>query len=160
MNPDHFESKRINYEYYEARTIHESSLSPGVHSILAAELGKTREAWEFFTYMARLDLDNYNRNTEQGLHVTSMSGAWLNMVCGWGGLRTDGNLLSFTPSIPGKWRAFTYRLRYRGSILEVAVDRKSARFRIVSGDDIKIRVYGKVRTATAAGFAVELPRAK
>ena len=154
------ESKRINYEYYEARTIHESSLSPGVHSILAAELGKTREAWEFFTYMARLDLDNYNRNTEQGLHVTSMSGAWLNMVCGWGGLRTDGNLLSFTPSIPGKWRAFTYRLRYRGSILEVAVDRKSARFRIVSGDDIKIRVYGKVRTATAAGFAVELPRAK
>ena len=97
--------------------------------------------------MARLDLDNYNRNTEQGLHVTSMSGAWLNMVCGWGGLRTDGDLLSFIPSIPGKWRAFTYRLSYRGSILEVTVDRKSARFRVVSGDGIKIRVYGKVRKA-------------
>ncbi|MEI7898742.1 MAG: glycosyl hydrolase family 65 protein [bacterium] len=150
------ESKRINYEYYEARTIHESSLSPGVHSILAAELGKGQEAWDFFTYMARLDLDNFNRNTEQGLHVTSMSGAWLNMVCGWGGLRTDGSLLSFTPSIPKKWKSFSYRLCYRGSILEVAVDKKAALFRVVSGADITIKVYGKVRMATPAGFQMNL----
>ncbi|MCX6996663.1 MAG: family 65 glycosyl hydrolase [Kiritimatiellaeota bacterium] len=149
-------TKRVNYEYYEARTIHESSLSPGVHSILAAELGKTREAWEFFTYMVRLDLDNYNRNTAQGLHVTSMSGAWLNMVYGWGGLRTDGDLLSFNPSIPRKWQAFRFRLRYRGSILEVAVNKKSARFRMVSGADLKLRVYGRQRTATTSGFVVKL----
>ncbi len=151
-------TKRINYDYYEARTIHESSLSPGVHSILASELGKEKEAWEFFSYMARMDLDNYNRNTEQGLHVTSMSGAWLNMVYGWGGLRTDGKLLSFIPVIPRKWKAFSYRLRCRGSILEVSVGRKSTCFRVVSGDSVKIKVYGKVRTATAAGFEVPLQK--
>jgi maltose phosphorylase len=151
------QTKKINYEYYEARTIHESSLSPGVHSILAAELGKAREAWEFFTYMARLDLDNYNRNTEQGLHVTSMSGAWLNMVYGWGGLRTDGDWLSFNPSIPRKWRAFSYRLRCRGgAVLEVAVDKKSVRFRVVEGPAVKIKVYGAVRTADSSGFEVKL----
>jgi maltose phosphorylase len=151
-------SKRINYEYYEARTIHESSLSPGVHSILAAELGKEREAWDFFAYMARLDLDNYNRNTEQGLHVTSMSGAWLNMIYGWGGLRTDANLLSFIPAIPRKWKAFSYRLRYHGSILEITVNKDSARFRVVSGADVKIKIYGRVRTATSAGITVGLQK--
>ena len=149
-------TKRANYDYYEARTIHESSLSPGVHSILAAELGKEREAWDFFTYMVRLDLDNYNRNTEQGLHVTSMSGAWLNMVYGWGGLRTDGDLLSFCPSIPRKWKAFSFRLRCRDSILEVAVDRKAARFCVVSGGGVKIRVYEKVHTVSPAGCSIAL----
>jgi maltose phosphorylase len=152
------ETKRANYEYYEARTIHESSLSPGVHSILAAELGKEKEAWDFFKYMVRLDLDNYNRNTEQGLHVTSMSGAWLNMVYGWGGLRTDGDLLSFAPSIPRKWRTMSFRLQYRGSVLEVVLDKKCARFRVVRGREVKIRVYGKERTVSPADICVELPK--
>jgi len=147
-------TKKINYEYYEARTIHESSLSPGVHSILASELGKGKEAWDFFKYMVRMDLDNYNRNTEQGLHVTSMSGAWLNMVYGWGGLRTDGDLLSFIPAIPRKWREFSYRLRCRGSILEVTVGRKSAIFRVVKGASVRARIYGKVHEITAAGLDV------
>jgi maltose phosphorylase len=152
------ETKRINYDYYEARTIHESSLSPGVHSILAAELGKAQEAWDFFTYMVRMDLDNYNRNTEQGLHVTSMSGAWLNMVFGWGGLRTDGKQLSFNPSIPKKWQSFSFRLAQQGSIIEVSLDKKSARFRVVSGPSLKIRVYGELRTANATGFEVKLQK--
>jgi len=150
------ETKMVNYEYYEARTVHESSLSPGVHSILAAELGKVKEAWDFFVYMARLDLDNYNRNTEQGLHVTSMSGAWLNMVYGWGGLRSDGDSLAFLPTIPKRWQSFSFRLRYRDSVLEVAVNKRVACFRVISGADIKIKVYGRVRTATVAGIAVDL----
>lgn len=149
-------TKKRNYEYYEARTIHESSLSPGVHSILASELGKKKEAWEFFKYMVRMDLDNYNRNTEQGLHVTSMSGAWLNMVYGWGGLRTDGDCLSFIPAMPAGWKGFSFRLRYSGSILEVSVDRKTAMFRVVSGGDIIIKVYGRKCTATADGLSVRL----
>jgi maltose phosphorylase len=149
-------TKRINYDYYEARTIHESSLSPGVHSILASELGKSREAWEFFTYMVRMDLDNYNHNTEQGLHVTSMSGAWMNMVYGWGGLRTDGKELSFIPAMPAAWKGFRFRLRSGGSVLEVKVDKRAAHFRVVSGDSLRIRVYGKPVHATAKGVTVPL----
>ena len=67
------EEKKANYGFYEARTIHESSLSPSLHSILALELGKTEQAYQFFTYAARLDLDNYNRNTEQGQHATNQN---------------------------------------------------------------------------------------
>src|SRR5208282_6293631 len=87
------EEKRKNYEFYEARTSHESSLSPSLHAILAAELGKREEAYNFLAYAARLDLDNYNRNTEQGIHSSSAAGVWASMVSGFGGLRTDAETL-------------------------------------------------------------------
>jgi maltose phosphorylase len=97
------EEKKANYEFYEARTIHESSLSPSLHSILALELGKSEQGYAFFKYAARLDLDNYNRNTEQGLHATSAAGVWANLVCGYGGMRSDGSELSFFPRIAQVW---------------------------------------------------------
>ena len=70
-----FESKKINYEYYEPKCIHESSLSPSIHSVFASELQKHEEAFEFFGFATRMDLDNYNRNTKEGLHTTSLAGA-------------------------------------------------------------------------------------
>ncbi len=87
------EEKRINYEFYEARTSHESSLSPSLHAVLAAELGKMEEAYQFLAYASRLDLDNYNRNTEQGIHSSSAFGVWASVVSGFGGLRTDSDTL-------------------------------------------------------------------
>ena len=137
------DQKRTNYEYYEARCIHESSLSPSVHSILAAELGKKEQAYEFFNYMARLDLDNYNKNTDQGLHVTSMSGAWLNMVYGFGGLRTDGDVLIFKPSIPEKWNSFSFKLMHRGALLSILVDKEKVEFKVLSGPDVSVKIFDR-----------------
>ena len=68
------EEKRKNFEFYEPMTVHESSLSPCIHSILAAELGMEEKAIEMYQRTARLDLDNYNNDTEDGLHITSMTG--------------------------------------------------------------------------------------
>ncbi len=153
-----FEQKKINYEFYEARCIHESSLSPSIHSILGSELGKKEEAYEFFRYMARLDLDNYNKNTDQGLHVTSMSGAWLNMVYGFGGLRADGDVLIFKPSIPDKWNCFSFMLQYEGSLLMVNVDRKEAEYRILSGPGLVIKVYDKEYTVNSNGIKIKLQK--
>ena len=79
--------KRVNYEYYESRTVHESSLSPSVHSILAVEVGLMDDALKFFGFATRLDLDNYNRNAGEGLHITSIAAAWQNIVQGFAGLR-------------------------------------------------------------------------
>ncbi|MBP2966783.1 glycoside hydrolase family 65 protein, partial [Acinetobacter baumannii] len=67
------EEKRQNFEFYEPMTVHESSLSPCIHSILAAELGLEEKAVEMYQRTARLDLDNYNNDTEDGLHITSMT---------------------------------------------------------------------------------------
>ncbi|MHC1783525.1 MAG: glycoside hydrolase family 65 protein [Anaerolineaceae bacterium] len=150
------EEKRANYEFYEARTIHESSLSPSLHAILAAELGKLDEAYNFFAYGARLDLDNYNRNTDQGLHVTSAAGVWASMIFGFGGMRTDGDVLIFQPTLPTQWKSFRFRIRYQGAMIEVRVSRERVEFQVINGPSMTINVYGKYRALDAKGFMVKL----
>jgi maltose phosphorylase len=150
------EEKRANYEFYEARTIHESSLSPSLHAILAAELGKMDEAYNFFAYGARLDLDNYNRNTDQGLHVTSAAGVWASMIFGFGGMRTDGDILIFQPTIPAQWRSYRFRVCYQGAIIEVKVDQKECIFRVISGPSVIVSVYETIYTLNSEGTMIEL----
>ncbi len=148
------EEKRANYDFYEARTIHESSLSPSLHSILALELGKLEDAYTFFSYGARMDLDNYNRNTEQGLHVTSAAGVWASMVFGYGGLRTDSDVLILEPTLPSQWRSFRFRVRYRGALLEVRVNDKSVELKVLEGGPVTVRVYGADLDVDARGISV------
>ena len=148
------EEKRANYEFYEARTIHESSLSPSLHAILAAELGKLEEAYTFFSYGARMDLDNYNRNTDQGLHVTSAAGVWASMIFGFGGMRTDGDLLSFQPTLPIQWKSYRFRVCYQGAVIEVRVNRAQVEFQVVSGPPVTVQVYGNNYTLDAQGVTI------
>ncbi len=153
------EEKRANYDYYEARTSHESSLSPSLHAILAAELGKLDEAYEFLAYAARLDLDDYNRNTEQGIHSSSAAGVWAGMVSGFGGMRTDGPRLSFDPSIPGRWKAYRFKVLYKGSLISVEVEKNEARFKVVEGGPVVVTVYGRDREITSKGLELAMPAA-
>ena len=138
--------KRINYEFYEPRTIHESSLSPAIHSILAAELGKMEEAVRFFGFATRLDLDNYNRNTREGLHVTSIAMAWANIVYGFAGLRSDGDGLRFGPRLPERWKRLCFSVMYQGRVIRVTMEKEGTRFQLAQGEPLSVRVYGKAHT--------------
>lgn len=137
------EQLKSNYEYYEPRCIHESSLSPSVHSILASQLKKEEEAYKFFGFATRMDLDNYNRNTGEGLHTTSIAAAWMNIVYGFGGMRSDGKLLSFAPSLPKEWEAYTFKIHFKGDVLKFQVDEENIKISSKSGLGIRILVYGK-----------------
>lgn len=137
------EQKKANYEFYEPRCIHESSLSPSIHSIFASELGKRAEADRFFSYATRLDLDDYNRNTSEGLHTTSLAAAYMNIVYGFGGLRTDDKLLSLAPSLPSKWKGYSFSFFYRGRKIKVTIEGKKVEI-INDGDTFKMKIYGKV----------------
>ncbi|MES2798077.1 MAG: family 65 glycosyl hydrolase domain-containing protein, partial [Bacteroidota bacterium] len=108
------ETIRRNYNYYEPRTVHESSLSPCVHSILAAKLGDKDDSYEFYQRAARLDLDDYNNDTEDGCHITSMAGTWMSIVKGFGGMRIVDNELKFSPFLPNNWKSFSFKIRFRG----------------------------------------------
>lgn len=130
--------KAANYHYYEPRCIHESSLSPSIHSILASEIGEKEDALRFFGFATRLDLDDYNRNTSEGLHTTSISAAWMNIVYGFGGVRTDGKELKINPTIPSVWEGYSFSLRYRNSTLKVSVDRKGYEVRLVGGQPQRV----------------------
>lgn len=148
------EEKRVNYEYYEPRCIHESSLSPSLHSILAIELGRKEEAFEFFKFATRIDLDDYNRNTNEGIHMTSIAAAWMNVVYGYGGMRSDGELLAFDPTIPGHWRSYSFQIAYRGSIIKVSVDQRGSRLELVRGEPVAIRVRGERRELGRDGLVL------
>ncbi len=137
------EQLQNNYEYYEPRCIHESSLSPSVHSILAVQLQKHEEAYKFFGFATRMDLDNYNRNTSEGLHTTSIAAAWMNIVYGFGGMRSDGDILSFTPSIPSDWKGYSFSIHYQKDVIKVEIEKEKAIFHTINGTEINVLIYGQ-----------------
>ena len=148
------EVKRINYEFYEPRTIHESSLSPAIHSILAAELDKMNEAVRFFGYATRLDLDNYNRNTREGLHITSIVMAWANIVYGFAGLRSDGEQLIFAPRLPERWKQLTFSVMYRGRVIRLCMEADKTTFTLEQGERLTVLVYDKPCTIDTEGCII------
>jgi maltose phosphorylase len=148
--------KQANYTYYEPRCIHESSLSPSVHSILAAELGRAQEAADFFEFATRIDLDNYNRNTGEGIHITSLAAAWMNIVYGFGGMRSDGETLLFNPTIPAHWNAYSFQILYRGSRLRISVTQDEARIVVIDGGAVMLSVRGEPCEVTADGISIRI----
>lgn len=115
------DTKKRNFDFYEPMTVHESSLSPCVHSIIACELGYQEKAYEMYLRTARLDLDNYNNDTEDGCHTTSMAGTWMSIVQGFGGLRVVDGELMLRPFVPSHWDNFSFKVMFRNSRLKVNV---------------------------------------
>ncbi|MDK4575904.1 glycoside hydrolase family 65 protein [Kingella kingae] len=137
------DEKRRNFDFYEPMTVHESSLSPSIHAILAAELGKEEKAVEMYQRTARLDLDNYNNDTEDGLHITSMTGSWLGIVQGFAQMKTWGGKLSFAPFLPSVWTGYAFHINYRGRLIKVTVDSANVKLNLLKGDALKLSVYGQ-----------------
>lgn len=133
---------RRNFEFYEARTVHESSLSPCVHAVLAARLGLMERAYGLYLRTARLDLDDYNREVEEGCHVTSMAGSWLAVVEGFGGMRMRGGVLSFEPRLPEAWRALSFRINFRGRVLAVRATHRSVEV-TNEGEPLDVAICGR-----------------
>ena len=118
---DHFTKEELqrHYEFYEPFTVHESSLSPCVHSVLASALGKTDEAYTLYLRTARLDLDDYNKEVHEGLHITSMAGTWLSIVEGFASMRVKNGELHFTPRLPKHWKSLSFKVIFQGEIKEI-----------------------------------------
>ncbi|GMA48330.1 maltose phosphorylase/trehalose phosphorylase [Tetragenococcus muriaticus PMC-11-5] len=140
--------KAQNFNFYEPMTVHESSLSACVHAILAAELKKIDKALEMYQRTARLDLDNYNNDTQEGLHVTSMTGSWLSIVHGFAQMKTFGESLSFAPLLPKKWQSYAFHINYRHRLLFIKVTTSSVELHLVSGQPLSLTVYQKPYTLT------------
>lgn len=137
------ETKKRNFDFYEPMTVHESSLSPCVHSILACELGYKEKAYEMYLRTSRLDLDNYNNDTEDGLHITSMAGTWMSVVQGFGGLRVHEGKLVLNPFIPGHWTQFAFKVMFRGARLLVTVKQDGVSIVNETEVPVAVLVHGK-----------------
>lgn len=142
---DDFDAETIkrNYDFYEPMTVHESSLSPCVHSIIAAKLGDKARSYEFYQRSARLDLDDYNNDTEDGCHITSMAGTWMSIVKGFGGMRVRNGQVYLAPFVPENWNSFSFKIRFRGNLLNIKTFSHEVVIENLAGDDIAIFVYNE-----------------
>lgn len=142
---DHFEKETIrrNFDFYEPRTVHESSLSPCVHVVQAAYLDKMDKAYEMYLRTSRLDLDDYNREVHEGLHITSMAGTWMSVVEGFGGMRVREGVLHFAPKLPPHWKSLSFKINFRDAVLKIELDNQEHRITKISGGAIKVVVHGE-----------------
>lgn len=132
-----------HFDFYEPLTVHESSLSPCIHTILASAIGYKEKAYELYLRTARLDLDDYNNDTEDGCHITSMGGTWMSFVQGFGGMRVNNDQLHFAPILPEKWEAYTFRIHFRDATIKIEVNEKEILFENLAPHKIALRVYGE-----------------
>lgn len=141
---DHFDetTHQNNYKFYEPITVHESSLSPCVHGILASKLGMEDKAYEMYLRTARLDLDDYNNDTEDGCHITSMAGTWLAIIKGFGGQRIKDDLLSFSPNLPSQWDSLSFKIKFRKNLLEVNMTKGNTEIYNLNGPALGIILNG------------------
>ncbi len=154
------ETIKRNFDFYEPMTVHESSLSACIHSILASRIGNIEKAYELYLRTARLDLDDYNNEVSDGLHITSMAGTWLAIVEGFGGMRIYDNMVHINPLIPIQWESYSFHARYRGILFEVMVTHNGVIINnlsdrllkiVISGNEYEVEGLGKKSVSVMMG---------
>jgi alpha,alpha-trehalose phosphorylase len=137
------EQKVRNFEYYEALTVRDSSLSACTQAVIAAEVGHLHLAHAYLRECALIDLEDLDQNTKEGLHMAALAGTWIATVAGFGGLRDHEGQISFAPRLPPMLTRLQFRLCIRGSRLCVAVDAEKATYTVTSGDPLDLAHHGK-----------------
>lgn len=153
------DEKRRDFEYYDALTTGDSTLSAVVQSIVAAEVGYRELAYRYFDHALRVDLDDLHQNSADGVHIASTGGVWMTLVQGFAGMRDAGRRLRFDPRLPEHWGSLEFPLEWRGSRVRVRLERAAIRFEIVSGDrGVSVEVRGE-RFEVEPGSPVTVPLA-
>ncbi len=131
-----------SFEYYEKITTHDSSLSTCIFSIMAARLGDTHKAYDYFMQTTRLDLDNTHHNTKDGLHTANMGGTYMGMVYGFAGLRIKETGIYFNPIIPEQWDNYEFKICYQNRMIKVHMSKERCIFELSQGEALIIDVWG------------------
>ena len=152
------DTKKRNFDFYEPKTVHESSLSPCIYSIIASEIGYKERAYELYLRTARLDLENYNNDTEDGLHITSMAGTWMAIVQGFAGMRVKDDKLSFSPYLPAEWDDYSFKINFRNRILTIQVFEDKVKITKEKGKEIAIIINEDEFTLTNKPLTVNLSK--
>ena len=141
------DNKAKNYVYYEARTLHDSSLSKAIHSITACDLGMEKEAYEMFMSAALTDLGQEMKSSDSGIHSANMGGVWQDVVMGFGGIRIRDGHLRIAPNCPKQWEKFTYPLYWKGNELHITVCKDGVEV-INEGEDFEAEIMDQTVTVS------------
>jgi alpha,alpha-trehalose phosphorylase len=143
------DQKRRNFEYYEALTVRDSSLSACTQAVMAAEVGHLGLAYDYVAEAALMDLQDLEQNTRDGLHMASLAGAWQALVAGFGGLRDYNGRLIFRPHLPEDLDRLAFTITRRGQRLRVEVTLEEATYRLADGGSLELTHHGERVTLTA-----------
>lgn len=142
--------KANDYHYYEPLTTHDSSLSPLVHSVLAAWLGHHDQALDYFHMAVRTDLDDLHDNTHHGVHIASMAGSLACIHKGFAGIDMDDDELCINPILPSGWTAYRFHLHFRGRLLDITVNQQ-CRVDLLRGQPLTIKLKGETLKLEKSG---------
>jgi len=140
------EAKARNFAYYEPLTVRDSSLSACTQAVIAAEVGHTELAYDYFAEAALMDLEDVERNTRDGLHIASLAGAWIVAVAGFGGMRDHDGALSFTPRLPERLTRLTFGMSFRDRCLRIELTHGQARYSLLQGAPLQVTHHGQAIT--------------
>jgi alpha,alpha-trehalose phosphorylase len=140
------EAKARDFEYYEALTVRDSSLSAFVQAVVAAEVGHLELAYDYFGEAALLDLSDLHHDTRDGVHLASLAGAWIAAVAGFGGMRDHDGSLSFAPRLPRRLFRLAFRILFRGRRIRVEVDHRQARYTLLRSAPLDVVHHGATVT--------------
>jgi alpha,alpha-trehalose phosphorylase len=159
LRPDSFtpEQKLRNFNFYEALTVRDSSLSPCTQAVMAAEVGHLSLAYDYLAEAAFMDLQDREHNTKDGLHIASLAGAWTALVGGFGGMRVREGGLCFSPKLPPGIVGLSFRMRYRGRIVLVEVRDHAATYSVLAGDPLDITHHGQPAKISDKAITLDLP---
>jgi alpha,alpha-trehalose phosphorylase len=137
------EQKARNFDYYEQRTVRDSSLSACTQAVMAAEVGYIELAYDYLAEAALVDIDDLNMNSRDGVHIASLAGAWIACVAGLGGMRDHDGSLSFAPRLPQDLSQLRFRLSLAQGRVMVSVDREQATYELSGGGRIELTHHGE-----------------
>jgi alpha,alpha-trehalose phosphorylase len=132
--------KAAAFDYYEQLTVRDSSLSASSQAVLAAEVGQLQLALDYLHEAALMDLQDLEHNTRDGLHIASLAGTWLALVCGFGGLRDHADQLSFAPRLPDGISRLSFAVRWRGCKVRVSADHAQVSYQLEDGPDTELEL--------------------
>ena len=143
------EQKARNFDYYDALTVRDSSLSACTQAVMAAEVGELDLAFDYLGEAALIDLEDLEHNTRDGVHIASLAGTYVALVSGFAGVRYDAGGVRFAPRLPDGMARLAFTVLLRGRRLRVEVKHRSARYLLVEGEPLQISHHGAAVKLTA-----------
>ena len=143
------EVKQANYNYYEPRTLHDSSLSLSTHSILASDLGNKELAYELFQRASEIDMGPNMKSSDHGIHAAAIGGIWQILICGFGGIRMVGGQLRLDPKLPDQIKSIRFPIYWEGCRLEIQVSPKEICIDNKGDLEVSVEVSGTIKAVVA-----------
>ncbi len=137
------DDKARNVDYYERRTVRDSSLSACVQAVLAAEVGHLGLAYDYTYEAATMDLQDLHHDTRDGVHIASLAGTWIALVIGFGGLRARPEGLTFDPQLPEGLTRLCFRLQWRGQRVVIDIGQDSVEYQARGDTPVTILHVGE-----------------